>query len=274
MARAAGFGRPLGHSRGGHMTRSKKADAPEAHGVDMKRLPAHVAIIMDGNGRWARKRRLPRVAGHAAARESVRDIVTAGAELGLTDLTLYTFSMENWTRPRAEVSALMHLLDQTLQEQVAVMAENNISLNAIGRLDLLPKYARSRLDRCIRQLETNDGLRLTLALSYGGRAELLDAVRTIARDAAKGRLRPQDIDEDAIRARLYCPDLPDPDLLVRTSGELRISNFLLWQIAYTEIYITDVLWPDFRRRDLYEAIADYQGRDRRFGGIKTTHPRT
>ncbi len=256
------------------MARRTKSDTTETFRVDMTRLPGHVAIIMDGNGRWARKRHLPRVAGHAAARESVRDVVTASAELGLSDLTLYTFSMENWSRPRAEVSALMHLLDQTLQEQVAVMAENNISLNAIGRIDLLPKYARSRLDRSIRQLEGNDGLRLTLALSYGGRAELLDAVRTIAGDVAKGALRPEDIDEVSIRERLYCPGLPDPDLLIRTSGELRISNFLLWQIAYTEIYVTDVLWPDFRRRHLYDAIADYQGRDRRFGGIKPNASRS
>ncbi|MCD4691080.1 isoprenyl transferase [bacterium] len=252
------------------MVRRKKAATAEHYGMDMDRLPAHVAIIMDGNGRWARKRRLPRIAGHAAARESVRDIVTASAELGLSDLTLYTFSMENWSRPRSEVSALMHLLDRTLQEQVAEMDENNTSLNAIGRLDLLPKYARSRLQRTIERLSKNDGLRLTLALSYGGRAELLDAVRAIAASVATGDVDPAAIDEATVRRFLYCPDLPDPDLLIRTSGEQRISNFLLWQIAYTELNITDVLWPDFRRRHLYEAIADYQGRDRRFGGVTTS----
>jgi len=252
------------------MARSEKTNTPESYGIDMARLPSHVAIIMDGNGRWAKKRKLPRVAGHAAARESVRDVVTACAELGLSDLTLYTFSMENWARPRAEVSALMHLLDQTLQEQVAIMDENNISLNTVGRTDLLPKYARSRLERVATRLENNDGLRLTLALSYGGRAELIDAMRAIAGKAADGSLRTADIDEDTVREHLYCPDLPDPDLLIRTSGELRISNFLLWQIAYTEIYITDVFWPDFRRRHLYEAIADYQGRDRRFGGLSAS----
>jgi undecaprenyl diphosphate synthase len=230
-------------------------------------LPDHVAIIMDGNGRWARKRRLPRIAGHAAARASVRDVVAACAELGLSELTLYTFSMENWSRPRSEVAGLMHLLDSTLKEQVDEMDEDNIRLNAMGRLDRLPKYARSRLDATIERLSGNTGLRLNLALSYGGRAELTDAVRGIAAAVRRGDVRPDKIDEDLIRDFLYSPDVPDPDLLIRTSGEMRISNFLLWQIAYSEIYVTDVLWPDFRRRHLYEALADYQRRERRFGGI-------
>jgi undecaprenyl diphosphate synthase len=224
---------------------------------------------MDGNGRWAKRRRMPRIAGHAAARESVRDVVAAAAELGLDELTLYTFSMENWTRPRKEVSALMHLLDQTLKDQVEEMDENNITLQAIGRIDLLPKYARDRLDRCTARLSGNTGLRLNLALSYGGRAEIVDAVRSIARDVKRGVLRPSDIDDDVFRRNLYCPDVRDPDLLIRTSGEMRISNFLLWQIAYTELYMTDVLWPDFRRRDLFAAIEDYQTRQRRFGGVGT-----
>ncbi len=236
-------------------------------GVDVTRLPSHIAIIMDGNGRWAKRRRLPRIAGHAAARESVRDIVTAAAELELDELTLYTFSMENWTRPRKEVSALMHLLDQTLKDQIEEMDENNITLQAIGRIDLLPKYVRERLERCTARLSGNTGLRLNLALSYGGRAEIVDAVRSIARDVRRGTLKPADIDDDVFRRNLYCPDLPDPDLLIRTSGEMRISNFLLWQIAYTELYMTDVLWPDFRRRDLFAAIEDYQTRQRRFGRV-------
>jgi undecaprenyl diphosphate synthase len=230
-------------------------------------LPDHVAIIMDGNGRWARKRRLPRIAGHAAARASVRDVVAACAELGLSELTLYTFSMENWSRPRSEVAGLMHLLDSTLKEQVDEMDEDNIRLNAMGRLDRLPKYARSRLDATIERLSGNTGLRLNLALSYGGRAELTDAVRGIVEAVRRGDVRPGKIDEDLIRDFLYSPDVPDPDLLIRTSGEMRISNFLLWQIAYSEIYVTDVLWPDFRRRHLYEALADYQRRERRFGGV-------
>jgi undecaprenyl diphosphate synthase len=231
------------------------------------RMPEHVAIIMDGNGRWAGKRRRPRIAGHAAARASVRDVVAASAELGLRELTLYTFSMENWGRPRSEVSALMHLLDQTLKEQVDEMDEDDIRLNAIGRLDLLPKYARRTLDGSIERLSSNGGLRLNLALSYGGRAEIVDAVRRIAAGIAGGALRPSDVDEDLVAGSLYCPDMGDPDLLIRTSGEMRISNFLLWQIAYSEIYVTDVLWPDFRRRHLYEALIDYQNRERRFGGI-------
>lgn len=207
------------------------------------------------------------MAGHAAARKAVRDVVAAAAELGLEELTLYTFSMENWSRPRSEVSALMRLLDQTLREQVDEMDEDNIRLNAMGRLERLPKYARTRLDRCVERLRDNTGLRLNLALSYGGRTEILDAVRAVARQVERGKARANDVDEEFFRSFLYVPGLPDPDLLVRTSGEFRISNFLLWQIAYSEIYVTDVLWPDFRRRHLHEALADYQRRERRFGGV-------
>ncbi len=248
------------------MPRRGRNDPVKEFGLDLGRLPRHVAVIMDGNGRWARRRSLPRIAGHAAARTAVREIVTAAAQIGLEELTLYTFSMENWRRSRSEVSALMHLLDRTLADQVREMDENNIRLSALGRLDLLPKYVRSRLDRAMVRLEKNDGLHLNLALSYGGRAEILDAVRAITELAARREVSPSDIDEEFFRGFLYAPDLPDPDLLVRTSGELRVSNFLLWQIAYTEIYITDVLWPDFRRRHLYEALSAYQKRDRRFGG--------
>lgn len=234
---------------------------------DPEGLPAHVAIIMDGNGRWARKRKLPRIAGHAAARTAVRNVVTAGAEIGLKELTLYTFSMENWKRPRSEVSALMHLLDQTLVEQLREMDENNIRLNALGRLDLLPKYVRARLDKSIEALDGNDGLRLNLALSYGGRAEIVDAVKRIVSRAERGDVSADDVDEEFIRGFLYSPDLPDPDLLIRTSGELRLSNFFLWQVAYTEIYVTEVLWPDFRREHLLEALSVYEKRDRRFGRL-------
>ncbi len=249
------------------MTRKKPDLTSGKLALDRDLLPRHVAIIMDGNGRWARRRGLPRVAGHAAATASVRDVVAAGAELGLSELTLYTFSMQNWTRPRSEVAGLMHLLDQTLREQIDDMDDDNIRLNAIGRLDRLPKYVRSRLDASIERLSGNTGLRLNLAISYGGRAEIMDAARGIAEAACRGDVRPGDIDEDIFRSFLYSPDVPDPDLLIRTSGERRISNFLLWQIAYSEIYITKVLWPDFRRRHLYEALADYQRRDRRFGGV-------
>jgi undecaprenyl diphosphate synthase len=249
------------------MTRKRARRSSRHPALDPDRLPRHVAIIMDGNGRWARKRGLPRVAGHAAARASVRDVVAAAADLGLAELTLYTFSMENWSRPRSEVAGLMHLLDQTLKEQVDEMDEDNIRLNAMGRLDLLPKYVRSRVDATIERLSGNTGLRLNLALSYGGRAEILDATRGIAEAVRRGAVKPSDIDEDLMRDYLYSPDVTDPDLLIRTSGELRISNFLLWQIAYSEIYVTKVLWPDFRRRHLYEALDDYQRRERRFGGV-------
>jgi undecaprenyl diphosphate synthase len=249
------------------MVGRRRSAASGDHGLDLRRLPSHVAIIMDGNGRWARRRGLPRVAGHAAARAAVRDVVRAASDLGLSDLTLYTFSMENWSRPRREVSALMHLLDQTLAEQLAEMDEGNVHLRVLGRLDRLPKYARTRLDRSIERLSQNDGLNLNLAISYGGRAEIVDAVRAVAERVRRGELEPSGIDEAVFREFLYLPDLPDPDLLIRTSGEVRISNFLLWQIAYTEIYVTDVLWPDFRRRHLYEAIGAYQGRDRRFGRL-------
>ncbi len=249
------------------MARRRKRDPVGGHGLDLARLPSHVAIIMDGNGRWARRRGLPRVAGHAAARTAVRDVVKAASELGLSDLTLYTFSVENWERPRREVSALMHLLDQTLAEQLAEMDEGNVHLRALGRLDRLPKYVRSRLDRSIERLSQNDGLNLNLAISYGGRAEIVDAARAIAERVERGELEPSRVDEELFRSCLYLPDLTDPDLLVRTSGELRISNFLLWRIAYSEIYVTDVLWPDFRRKHLYEAIGVYQRRDRRFGRL-------
>jgi len=252
------------------MTPKRSSRSAKSPALDPDRLPDHVAIIMDGNGRWARKRGRPRLAGHAAARKSVRDVVAASAELGLSELTLYTFSMENWTRPRSEVAGLMRLLDQTLKEQVDEMDEDNIRLNTIGRTELLPKYARLRLDRTIERLSDNTGLRLNLALSYGGRAEILDATRAIAEAARRGEVRNRDIDEELFRSFLYSPDVPDPDFLIRTSGEQRISNFLLWQIAYTEIYVTDVLWPDFRRKHLYEALADYASRDRRFGGLAST----
>ncbi len=266
--RTAGLKRPpsfrIRAGDGDSVRRSRKNTGET---FDRSRLPAHVAVIMDGNGRWARRRGLPRIAGHAAARTSVRDVVTASAETGLKELTLYTFSMENWSRPRSEVSALMHLLDQTLVEQVEEMNENNIRLNALGRHDLLPKYARSRLDKSIEFLSGNTGLRLNLALSYGGRAEIIDAVKEIVMCAERGEVSADDVDAELIRRFLYAPDLSDPDLLIRTSGELRLSNFFLWQIAYTEIYVTDVLWPDFRRKHLFEALAVYAKRERRFGKL-------
>jgi undecaprenyl diphosphate synthase len=230
-------------------------------------LPEHVAIIMDGNGRWARRRGLPRVAGHRAGIKAVREAVKGCGNLGVGYLTLYTFSVENWKRPAREVNALMRFLRETLQNETEELDKNNVRLSAIGRLDDLPDAVRRELERARKALDGNTGLNLVLALSYGGRAEILDAVRAIARDLDEGKLACDDIDDDLIGSKLYTGAIPDPDLLVRTSGEMRISNFLLWQIAYSELYITDTLWPDFRRKHLYEAIIDYQERERRFGRI-------
>jgi undecaprenyl diphosphate synthase len=228
-------------------------------------LPRHLAIIMDGNGRWAKKRRLPRLAGHRAGREPVRMCVRTCAKLGIDYLTLYTFSLENWDRPSAEVSGLMGFLEDVLEKETLELDENNVRLNVIGRTELLPESTRAAIDRSIAKLSGNNGLILTLALSYGGRREILDAVRRFGADVAAGGTSPDDLEESAFRAYLYDPSLPDPDLLIRTSGEQRISNFLLWQIAYTEIYVTPVLWPDFSEEHLFEGIRDYLRRERRYG---------
>ncbi len=230
-------------------------------------LPRHVAIIMDGNGRWANQRGLPRLEGHRAGAESVRAIVRACGELGIGYLTLYAFSSENWSRPKAEVSALMHLLEFYLQREVAELDKSNVRLAAIGRIHELPESAQRQLQKGIEALRKNNGLTLVLALSYGGRAEIVDAVRSIARDVKTGALDIADINEDSISQRLYTRDIPDPDLLVRTSGEMRVSNFLLWQVSYAEIHVTDTLWPDFRKPQLLAAIDDYSKRQRRFGGV-------
>jgi undecaprenyl diphosphate synthase len=231
-------------------------------------LPRHVAVIMDGNGRWAKKRNLPRLAGHKAGRESVRTIVRTCAKLGISVLSLYTFSLENWRRPRAEVSGLMRFLKEVLYSEYLELKENNIRLRAMGRMDMLPKGTLKALEDTIEKLSGNDGMILNLCLSYGGRAEIVDAARTLAREVARGEVDPGEIDEETFSSYLYSADLPDPDLLIRTSGELRISNFLLWQLAYAEIVVTDVLWPDFREEHLFQAIREYLARERRFGAIK------
>ena len=225
-------------------------------------LPKHIAIIMDGNGRWARQRGLPRVAGHRAGIKTVRDIVAACGELGVQVLTLYTFSQENWERPRMEVAALMRLLLQTIEREVDDLIDKNVRLKAIGRLEDLPAAPRKAFERAVERTASNTGLTLTLALSYGGRQEILDAVVTFMENPALP------LTEETFGNCLYTAGLPDPDLLVRTSGELRISNFLLWQLAYTELYITDVRWPDFSRRELYRAIEAYQKRERRYGRLQ------
>ena len=233
--------------------------------LDGERLPRHVAIIMDGNGRWAKQRGKPRIEGHRAGAESVRAIVRACGELGVEYLTVYAFSIENWNRPKLEVSALMHLLEFYLKQEIPELDKNNVRLAAIGRLHELTGSAQKQLAKSIEALSKNTGLTLILSLSYGGRAEIVDAVRAIAREIKAGRLDVADIDETMIARNLYTSDIPDPDLLIRTSGEMRVSNFLLWQISYAEIYVTETLWPDFRKPELVKAIEDYGKRHRRFG---------
>ncbi|MDX6769950.1 MAG: polyprenyl diphosphate synthase [Elusimicrobiota bacterium] len=224
-------------------------------------LPRHVAVIMDGNGRWAAARGLPRVAGHKAGVDSVREIVRACGELGIEALTLYSFSTENWLRPKEEVGELMRLLSWALDKETLELDKSGVRLGAIGRLDALPQAVRDQLAKSIRELSGNTGLRLTLALNYGGRQEILDAANKALAAGAKT------LDEAAIDANLYTAGLPELDLVIRTSGEMRISNFLLWQAAYAELFVTPVLWPDFRKPHLVEALEDYQRRDRRFGGL-------
>lgn len=227
--------------------------------------PRHIAVIMDGNGRWATERSLPRTAGHEAGADSVREIVRAAGQLGVEYLTLYSFSTENWGRPEDEVDALMALLARYLLEEREELMHNRVRLRGIGQLDRLPETVRRLLTEATRLTAHNDGLLLTLALSYGSRAEIVDAVRQIASDVASGALPPGEITEGHITDRLYTAGIPDPDLLIRTSGELRLSNFLLWQLAYAELYVTDIYWPDFRRPHLEVAIAAYNSRQRRFG---------
>jgi undecaprenyl diphosphate synthase len=236
--------------------------------LDLSRLPNHVAIIMDGNGRWARQRGLARVSGHRAGIEAVRDTVECSARLGLQVLTLYAFSIENWKRPRAEVAMLMVLLKEYLNKEIASLQENNIVFRSIGRIEDLHSSVRRELHKAEEATTGNTGLLFNVALSYGGRAEIVDACRELARQARRGSIDPLQIDEALVGQHLYTRGQPDPDLLIRTSGELRISNFLLWQIAYSEIWVTETLWPDFRRGELLRAIVDYQKRQRRYGGLE------
>jgi undecaprenyl diphosphate synthase len=235
--------------------------------VQAGHIPRHIAIIMDGNGRWARQKGLPRIAGHRRGIDSVREVVRATGELGVEALTLYVFSAENWRRPRREIGALMKLLQETTRQEVDDLMRNNVRLDIIGRLDEIAPAAKNVLTEAVRRTSGNTGLLLNLAINYGSRSELVDAVRRMVDNIQRGELAVGDIDEDMFGRYLYTGQLPDPDLLIRTSGEMRLSNFLLWQLAYTEIYVTDVLWPDFRREHLYRAILDYQSRERRFGGI-------
>jgi undecaprenyl diphosphate synthase len=241
--------------------------------LDPKRLPGHIAIIMDGNGRWARQRNYPRILGHKAGISSVRTVVEACAQIGIEALTLYAFSVENWKRPRHEVEGLWRLLRFYLRRELPSLMRNEVQLVAIGRTESLPAAAQDELQNAIEKTSSNRGMRLNLAINYGGRTELVDAVNTMLDNARlEGNLDSLEITEEAIAEHLYTAGLKDPDLLIRTSGEMRISNFLLWQIAYSELYVTDTLWPDFGRMDLLEALAEYQLRDRRFGGLSRSAP--
>jgi undecaprenyl diphosphate synthase len=231
--------------------------------VNFDQLPAHIGIIMDGNGRWAAQRHLPRVEGHRAGIDSVRDVVETSARLGIDVLTLYAFSVENWKRPRTEVNMLMTLLKRYIRLELGTLLRNNIRFRVIGRSEELSADVQDELEAGIRKTENNTGMLFNIALNYGGRAEIVDA----ARRAIASGVKPEELDEKRFASLLYTAGQPDPDLLIRTSGEMRVSNFLLWQIAYAEIWVTDTLWPDFRRCDLLTAILDYQKRDRRYGGI-------
>ena len=235
--------------------------------IDFTRLPRHVAVIMDGNGRWAQLREKRRVEGHRAGIDAVRDTVETSARLGLEVLTLYAFSIENWKRPESEVATLMGLLKHYLRSELDTLLRNNIRFRVVGRGQELDSDVRGELGRAVDRTASNTGLQFNIALNYGGRAEIIDAVRQLCTDVRENRLDPESIDEALLGSRLYTAGQPDPDLLIRTSGELRISNFLLWQIAYSEIWVTDVLWPDFRRKHLLQAILDFQKRERRYGGI-------
>jgi undecaprenyl diphosphate synthase len=228
-------------------------------------LPRHVAIIMDGNGRWAERRGLSRVEGHRAGKEAVSAVVRAAAELGIEVLTLYAFSIENWNRPQSEVTELMRLAERYLDEELPEVMANDIQVRAIGRLDRLPPRVRKQVEHAVEKTRDNGKLKLVFALSYGGRAEIVDAARRIAREAEQSRIEPDAVDEKVFASYLYDPELPDPDLLIRTGGESRVSNFLLWQIAYAEIYVSELMWPDFRAEHLVEALRDFQSRERRFG---------
>ena len=233
--------------------------------IDEAHLPKHIAIIMDGNGRWAKQRGKLRAFGHQRGTKSVREITESCAEIGVKNLTLYAFSTENWKRPKLEVQTLMKLLISSLKKEISTLQDNNIKLMAIGNLDELPKKVFQELNDVIDKTKNNTRMNLTLALSYGARDEIINAVKDICNNVKKNLISPEIIDEYIINQHLYTRNLPDVDLLIRTSGEQRISNFLLWQIAYAELYFTEVLWPDFSKEELYKAIADYQNRERRFG---------
>lgn len=247
-----------------------KAPEPQTNeqGIDLTAVPNHVAIIMDGNGRWAKRRGLPRIAGHRAGMNAVKEITTAADDIGVKVLTLYAFSTENWKRPNEEVDFLMRLPEEFLRLELATLIKRNCRIKILGYLDGLPERTRDVVLDAEEKTKTNTGLLLNIALNYGSRAELVSAVKQIATEVASGTLKVEDIEEATIDNSLLTAGVPDPDLLIRTSGEVRLSNFLLWQLAYTEFWFTDIFWPDFKRENLYEAIRAFQNRGRRFGGLK------
>jgi len=233
---------------------------------DPSRTPTHVAVIMDGNGRWAEKRGLPRLAGHRAGAKAVREVIAAAIELDIAYLTIFSFSSENWSRPKDEVSGLMTLFVEVLERELVNLERLNVRVRVIGALDGLPEATRAAFMRCMDRTADNPGMTLVVALNYGGRTDITNAARAIAEDVAAGRLSPDQVVEDSITSRLSTAGIPDPDIVVRTSGEMRVSNFLLWEIAYSELWVTATLWPDFNRTDLLKAVVDFQKRSRRFGG--------
>ncbi len=248
--------------------KEKKAKLLREYDLDPSKFPRHIAIIMDGNGRWAKKQGLPRIRGHRAAVKSVTEVVEFCGEIGIEYLTLYAFSVENWRRPKSEVSALMRLLRQYLVKERPRLMENRIRLMPIGRIHTLPPEVREELRKTVDLTRANDGLTALIALSYGARTEIVDAARECVRRALQGELSPEQIDEELFSRFLYTRDVPDPDLLIRSGGEYRVSNFLLWQISYCEIWVTPVLWPDFRREHLAEALKEFAARERRYGGVR------
>ena len=252
---------------GNHVAEPSTTSAAETLGVPSEERPRHIAVIMDGNGRWAQRQNLPRIEGHRRGVASVRRITEECARLDIQQLTLYCLSSENWKRPPRELEFLMHLLEQYMIEERSTITEQNIRVTVIGRRRDIPDAVQREMQKTIDLSAKNTGLRLCLAINYGGRIELVDAVRKIVDEARAGRLEPQAIDEAQIARHLYTAGMPDPDLLIRTAGEMRISNFLLWQISYSEIWVTELLWPEFREADLHQAIRDFAARERRFGGL-------
>lgn len=249
-------------------SKDKQDIIPEEIKLDYQRIPKHIAIIMDGNGRWAKERNLPRTMGHKAGVETIRPVVKECSRLGVKYLTLYAFSTENWKRPQEEVDAIMNLLVQYLAKEFDELNKNNVIINSIGNIQKLPEKCRVELEKAYEKTKNNSGLTLNLALNYGGRDELMHAFRSIMKDVREGRIAEEEVDEQTIADHLFTAGMPDPDIIIRPSGELRLSNFLLWQCAYSEFWFSDIKWPDFKTEDLHKAIFDYQMRDRRFGKIK------